>query len=518
MYYSVVKNDGSIPSTNDPVLAGLPAAREIYRKLLESSTEPKSFLEKRREDAGQLADAFKRHLLPEVNRAVVAVRNLVPKTNLRYLFVGGSTIGFVMIAAAPTATNHMNYDRNNAPAGLANPFDTPQTMSLEQWNETFGNGEKNISIIPKASAAVMPVTLDRSNRYEKIEYGPVQIKTVKMGELSGREMGNLNTLYTGIDGKAPTTARINYLANLERMYQSKLKIDGVSGATKKAAPEIISRYKERRTLTNLSTYTSDIQSRINANISDYDFDGLCSQLKVDFKGGTEGCKLLTAVAPKITGEHFVGISFTEIMPKQKEGLFNARLYDHLLRTGGIEYISSIPALGDTYLSVGGWQFTSFAVRVDASGAHGASIASRFAAKEHQIPDSVVLLEREDHDRAAFFFSLYNISNLIGCPLVPTKKNPGPEDWKRDCATKAERAAFRKLISTPEGVDQVAQYLAIAHHNPTWARKRTRTWLGKGMPGNLRDHQGPKLTIYARKTHNNLLGLRKFLKSEAKGRS
>jgi hypothetical protein len=175
----------------------------------------------------------------------------------------------------------------------------------------------------------------------------------------------------------------------------------------------------------------------------------------------------------------------------------------------MEYIGSLPALYDKYLSVGGWQFTSFAVREDASGAEGASLVSKFAAPEHKIPGSVMKLVREDHDRAAYYFSLYNVARLIGC----TKKYKGKE-VSYVCASNKQRAAFGRLISTPQGVDQVAQYTAIAHHLPAPARDRTRSWLGKGAKGQLRDHLGPKLTVYATKSFYNIKGLRGFLKEAA----
>lgn len=456
------------------IAANLPHPKQTGRTC--TSKKKPSFLAKAKEEGEQITIALKKYVLPLFR----------PVKRREWVFGGTACVALLASIGSPAWV----------------PSDTATTAAHAQTtteSDAFG-----LLAMPAPETAMEAQQV----RYEEIETGPVKTKQVEMGDLAGENMGNLNTLYTGINGKVSETARVNYLGNLGKMYLGKLKVEGVSQATVKAIPEIIHRYSERRTLTNLSTYVSDIEGRVSGTRDGMDWNGLCATLKVDFNGGTEGCDLLREAAYKITGEHLVAYSFTELMPKRTDGHFNAVLYDHLLRTAGIEYISSIPALGDTYLSLGGWQFTSFAVREDATGAQGASLISRFAAKEHQIPGSVVMLEREDHDRAAYFFSVYNLASLIGCPSVPKGGK-----WVRSCATTTERANFRKLIASPEGMAQVAQYLAIAHHNPTHARLRTRGWLGKGMSGNLRGHLGPALTIYAQKTHHNLLGLREFLANE-----
>jgi hypothetical protein len=72
------------------------------------------------------------------------------------------------------------------------------------------------------------------------------------------------------------------------------------------------------------------------------------------------------------------------------------------------------------------------------------------------------------------------------------------------------------------MEEILTFKAIAHHLPGGIDKHGRrtysigymtSWLAHGAQGSLRDHLGHDLTIYAIKTHYNLVGLQQFLALE-----
>ncbi len=312
---------------------------------------------------------------------------------------------------------------------------------------------------------------------------------VDLSQISGRKIVSLNAWYLGIKGEAQKTANIDFAANLQKMWERKLRIKGVSGATKDNAQIIVDRYiSGSKTKMSISGFVENVETNTGIVQDNLDWNLYCNNRNL----GHAKCSILKKISARITGEHIVAYAMTELMPNRKDGRFNAALLDTLLQNAGVEYVDAIPAVGDTLASLGAWQFTSYAVREDENSTEGASLVNTFLKEEYQIPGSVVLLEKDDHQRAAYMFAIFNISNLLRL----TNDNEA-----------------EKLLSIAESghMDTIAQFMAAAHHQPAYAIERTRNWLRAGASGHLSPYLTKHLQVYADKAHNNIVGLREYLK-------
>lgn len=490
----VVNNGGFPPLNQDTVLAGIPAARKNYKKFLESSTDPKSFFEKRKDDATQLIDAFKRHLLPEASTVKRAFRSASKKTSGRDVILTVSAIALMAGVATSTQDSLQNTSRHNVPAGLANPFDTPQTMSLEKWNEAFGNGEKNISIIPKASAAVMPAFSKR------VETGPVKAKVVNFGSLAGENMGrwktaankkerNLNSLFTGVEGIAPAMQKVDYCEQIKLAWEAKAnRKGGVSGATKGANGFVIDQYcNGTKTYMDFDTYLDGVDKRILAVRPQFDFDGLCGKYKIE----KDGCHLVRKMESIITSVYIGAYGMTEVPPRQ-DGKFNIKLLSHLMENGGVEYVMSLPAMYDPLGSKGLFQFTWMGhSNSPEEGRQGAAIIIPFVPKDFKIPESVMGpmgLNTFDHDRAAHYFMLYNTVALVA---------------KLD---KKQRLALKRVINDEKRHIELLDFWATSHHAPGSVRKYAKRWLSGGATKPFHNYLKGRFVKYSKKSRDGFVSL------------
>ena len=277
-------------------------------------------------------------------------------------------------------------------------------------------------------------------------------------------------------------------------WQAKLKRKEITGATVKAIPFIINEYcNGTRTLTDLQTYVGDVDTRIVTAYPNIDFEGLCDRLDVD-KKGSGGCPLVREVVSRVRGEHVVAYGMTELLPKQTEGLFNARLLNQNLRYAGLEFWMSVPALGDPLASKGLFQFTSYAIGHDQDGRKGASVVNQFAADGYKTADSVVGplgLKPNQHDRAAYYFVIYNVVSLVA------QLDDG------------QRTALLQVVR--EGrMDEMTEFFATSHHAPGSVRGYAKKWLSARAKKPFKDYLKGRFVAYGRKTSHNLTGLREFL--------
>ncbi len=318
---------------------------------------------------------------------------------------------------------------------------------------------------------------------------------VDLRPLRGMKLGNLNAWYVGVSGKAPEFSQINFVENLNDLWERKLA-RGVTPATKKSYQEVVARYQAGdRGLTTLPDFVAEADNEIKTVHAAIDYSALCanwdervrkSQAKEKHFLNADGCLLLKDITAQISGRDLVAYGMTELLPS-RNGEVNVRLMDVLLQNAGSEYLNSLPALGDKMFSFGFYQFTSYAVRHDASGAHGASMINLYVNKSAQLTSgSVVGLKGVEHHRAAYMFAVYNIAN-----------------WIR-FSTPEERTELRRLF--PDNMDQMAQFMAVAHHLPTPAINRARSWVKGGGTKPLVEYLGPSLTIYANKTKENRAAL------------
>jgi len=145
-------------------------------------------------------------------------------------------------------------------------------------------------------------------------------------------------------------------------------------------------------------------------------------------------------------------------------------------------------LGDTLLSMGRYQFTSYAVGFDKDGLRPANKISKYS-RHHKLPTSVIKLQGLTSDRAAYYFSTYNIMSLI-------KKMNSDQIIKFN-----KRCVYQR--------EQMVEYIATAHHNPAYARTHALNWISHGCSKPLISYQGKELKIYSQKTSTNYKAIRHY---------
>ncbi len=158
---------------------------------------------------------------------------------------------------------------------------------------------------------------------------------------------------------------------------------------------------------------------------------------------------------------------------------------------------SVPALGDPLASKGLFQFTSFALRHDGKRREGASVVNLFVPKAYKTADSVVGplgLKPTQHDRAAYYFVIYNVVSLVA------KLDDG------------QRAALLQVVRDGR-MDEMTEFFATSHHAPGDVRGYAKKWLSAGAKKPFKDYLKGRFVAYGRKTSHNLTGLREFLALE-----
>lgn len=369
-----------------------------------------------------------------------AIRNPFMVSTGALALLGGCTIGFSNTPATATNFNGLS----NAPV------------------------EKVIEIRPTAKV----VDLSYMNN-------------VKLGGLAGAYFGEVRRDEAGNVLPLPDKMKIDFTDNLENLWDKKLNIKGVSGAARKSAQMVVDRYENSDPeYKGIKTFVREVDAQAELAHKSIDFAGFCGKMRLK----PVQCSTLRKVTGNIRGKQLVAYGMTEVMPTW-DGEVNYLMLDTLLRNAGENYIQSIPALGDKLMSLGFYQFTSYAVQ-DGENTEGASVVNRFVThQEAKIPGSVSDLKGDDHHRAAFYFVTYNMGRLM------RKLN------ERDAAL---------LTSGRCGVTSLTQFIATAHHMPTRAIDKAHDWIKGGCSRPITDYMGDHLTEYATKTKNNLESLNRFV--------
>lgn len=355
----------------------------------------------------------------------------------------------------------------------------PKYITTAKINKATNNGNllvwSNKHYTGKIPDELMPVSIP------KTKIIPSKKNNIDLSYLGNASLGGLNSLYMGIKGNVPDNHDINFSDNLEKMWDIKLRIKNVTPATKKRSEDILRYYHDNPKITNISTFIDDADREALSGYKSIDFKKLCVRLKI--KG--DKCAGFKEMSKRIRGHNLIAYGMTELFPSYK-GDFNYVMLDTLLRNAGENYIHSIPALGDKYLSVGMYQFTSFAVRHDSKRTEGASIVSIYSSKK--ISGSVADLREKEHHLAAYYFAVYNIGRLI---------------------RKLSKKDTRHLVNSKKcSTLEMTQFIATAHHNPKYSIKNAKRWIKDKCDKKFIIYLGPKLTEYAKKTTSNYKAVRK----------
>ncbi|MEK7154027.1 MAG: hypothetical protein AAB792_00525 [Patescibacteria group bacterium] len=306
------------------------------------------------------------------------------------------------------------------------------------------------------------------------------------GKLEGRVMSDLFSLYTGIRGKTPPVAKIDFSYQLRKMWDIKERRSRKNRVVVETGTKLNRAYAEGRlTQINLENYLKWLDKILREVKEFIDWDSVARTKQLDNKE----LELVRDISQAITAKDLAAYSLTELMPSQ-DGVLNAAVLEFLLKNAGREYIESIPALYDPKTSFGPFQFTEYALYdVPKRGRRGASVINQALPEEQKIPGSVSMLRGAQHYKAAFLFMIDNIANVVN-------------------RAKGKRYEILKRVWKSHK-DSLVMFIATAHHMPGSALGAAERWLDNQARSPYFISCGLHLRHYALKTKANLEALSKL---------
>lgn len=302
--------------------------------------------------------------------------------------------------------------------------------------------------------------------------------------IQGRKLGGLYADIVGVNGTIGATHHVNYNKQLADLWVRKLDRKKVSPATIKSAMMPVELYKQDPRKMTLKEFVVEADKQVHLVKTKLDYTSAC----IGYKLSPSECTTWKTLAKDVRGIDIVAYGLTELMPSA-EGELNVKILDILLRNAGSNYMFTIPAVYDMMLSLGFYQFTSYAIFDDGKKLVGASRMNRYLPRDVRIPGSVISLQNSEHHRAAYLFALHNFAELA----------------KR--TSDKEFTALKKAIKQKPG--DIVTYMAVSHHAPSPALRCMKRWLSKGAQGSLNSHLVGRLKPYGKKSDNNLAALEKI---------
>lgn len=328
-------------------------------------------------------------------------------------------------------------------------------------------------------------TINRFQNYQE------KVRLIPFPEnMTGRKVGGLFKDYLGLDSDTiPEYVEVDYFNQMLKLWYKKVNRKNTTEATKNNVGKVLQTYYENKETSTLKGFQKDIANSIR--VIDKNLDR--KKLGEHFKFTEKENEILEDLTKLISSENLLAYAMTELMPSIEDGKFNKDVFSFLLENAGKNYILSIPALHDKYLSFGPYQFTSFAVRSDEEAKGGASVINEFLDFEYQIPGSVSKLVGDDHHKASYLFSIYNLARAL---------------------RQGESELFDKFLKNKnekEKKEIISIYIATAHHLPANSRTAFIKWLRRDNSNvkdyiNILNKNNRALAEYAIKTSNNLSAL------------
>lgn len=170
-------------------------------------------------------------------------------------------------------------------------------------------------------------------------------------------------------------------------------------------------------------------------------------------------RVIEQLAKNITPDMMLAYMATEIFPVPERSI---DAMEFLLKNAGVEFLQSVPALGDKLLSLGVFQLTKYV-----SGPKGSvNNMTRVMGAPSLLPENISeFTSIEDHLRAGFLFAFHNTVALI-------------RDLVHDGKYEEVSALIQSASSGKNNGNSTVflEYLAGAHHRPTVARDMLSRWL------------------------------------------
>lgn len=280
--------------------------------------------------------------------------------------------------------------------------------------------------------------------------------------------------YLGINGSLPTEGSVDWNKNIQALWAQKLRVDRVSPATKQSVGKVIYSYTSQHAeVMTINAHISQLNMHLSGVKGSLKWSKICSDSHI------KHCDAFKKVSLSINGEMLTAYSMTELMP-YRIGRQNYEMMNLYMRYAGRNYLDAIPSLGDPYLSMGRYQFTSYALGHDKNGPRSANKISRYSTG-YSIPQSVIRLRGLSSDRAAYYFSVYNIASLF---------------------KSMSDGQVKTYLAKCQGREPLTEYIATAHHNPRFAKRNMLRWIDGGCKKPLVTYQTGDLSLYSKKTSTN----------------
>ncbi len=310
-------------------------------------------------------------------------------------------------------------------------------------------------------------------------------ESITTGVLAGkRAAGTLLGDYFGVKERVfPSEVKVNFPKQLEYLWQRKMNRYRKQPEVIEAAKQICAEYANYEpTRVSLGTYSDIIQGTVAEVVEKIDLQRY-AQVKTL---GLESAKIFENIVRRISYQDLLVVCMTEIMPLST-GSENLAALDVLLRTAGMEYVESIPALFDKYVSFGPYQFTKFAVGEDKRGFVGASKLNGVLPEGMRLPRKVSGLRGEVHHIAGTAFMIENLANLL--QLV--EEQPTREALLQNLEKVLERNPEELLL-----------FMTSAHHAPLAMNKTAIKWLSDNAQKPFLDYCVGEPAVYARRLARN----------------
>jgi len=328
-------------------------------------------------------------------------------------------------------------------------------------------------------------------RNEGIKCG---VNTYPSGNLEGSKLGGLFCRYICLE-KGPITVGseidADFCEQLKRLYDMK------SGVKQKVLKEKHRKYhevvhsKKGTARMSLSEFIKESDRALNERSKWITSDCLRNAHPRLSGLSDKRLRAATEIMKGVGATELTAFGLTEIMPSNS-GKTNVRVLNFTLKKAGVEFVHSIPSLGDSEYSFGLWQFTSYAISEVGSNRKGASLLNPCLGESMKIPKDVSELKGDDHVVATWLFATINVALWI----ASLDENQFSELKYR---MNSNNDLFRL---------NMLQLIALSHHRQDKASSAGKSWLNSPDSfGRLEDFADSSITDYAEKTKNNYLALK-----------
>ncbi|HOG15601.1 MAG TPA: hypothetical protein PK674_03355 [Candidatus Absconditabacterales bacterium] len=315
-----------------------------------------------------------------------------------------------------------------------------------------------------------------------------------LDSLKLRKVGDLYSYYLGYGGEPVEIGdTIIFKPNeiIALLYQRKFNRKNRKGFT--VAKEFYDKTVSNINFNNVVPSSLDLMTKnindaikeVNENFDREKFG------KERLKNNKSKINLFKKICDKIDQKCLIAYGMTEIMPS-RDGELNKEVLDFLLKNGGERFVMNLPAVNDDYASFGFYQLTSKAVfDTGDEKKGGVSKMNLYMPKEHKVPGSVIMLQGQDHHKAAYLFAMYNLYTLV---------------FKAD----SEMVKALELLANQQDNNDLTQLIAIMHNLPKngqpflyeWYKLNTdknylhqKTHNKKGKPYNYDLNGNKKIDLY-----------------------